>query len=423
MLKEITVKNFLSFNDETTFTMEADVEKVSEYPGHIVKINDNNLLKVTSLYGPNGGGKSNLLKALVLPKNLVCKESFGMFETKCVFSNNDDIEETLFFVTDKFEIGYYFKSIIEQTDVDLSDNEHRFLRKMNVAKIINESVVYRKNGTNKFIELFSRNEKGIIEGKELSKIIKLTQLSKNKTVLAKIYEDYANNDYIKNELLLVCKELYEEINSIKNLDNTFDFGLHRSLLFNEKYLNEVDANKERLIKLLNSVDIKIKNIKIDYESNFPILFEREVLIENQIITKILPLQSESKGTQKIFYIFMSLLDSLDKNIIFYCDDMNSYLHPKLCRAIIELFNSENNKNCQFIFNSHDIINMTNEVFRRDEIWFAYRNENYSTVLVPLSNIVNSKNNQVRKDAKFNKQYLEGKYGADPFITKGLNWGE
>lgn len=423
MLKELTIKNFLSFNDETTFTMEADVEKVSEYPEHVIKINDNNLLKVTSLYGPNGGGKSNLLKALILPKKLVCMDSFSFFESKCVFSDNNDIEETLFFVTDDFEIGYYFKIIIEQTNIDFGDNDHRILQKINGARIINESIVYRKNGADKFIELFSRNEKGIIEGNELLKNIKLTQLSKNKAVLAKIYEDYANNDYIQNELLLVCKELYEEINSIMNLDNTFDFGLRRTLLINEKYLNEIETNKEKLIKLLNSVDIKIKNIKIDYESSFPILFEREILIGNQIITKTLPLQSESKGTQKIFYIFMSLLDSLDKNIIFYCDDMNSYLHPKLCRAIIELFNSENNKNCQFIFNSHDIINMTNEVFRRDEIWFAYRNENYSTVLVPLSNIVNSKNNQIRKDAKFNKQYLEGKYGADPFIAKGLNWGE
>ena len=232
MLKELTIKNFLSFNDETTFTMEADVEKVSEYPEHVIKINDNNLLKVTSLYGPNGGGKSNLLKALILPKKLVCMDSFSFFESKCVFSDNNDIEETLFFVTDDFEIGYYFKIIIEQTNIDFGDNDHRILQKINGARIINESVVYRKNGTDKFIELFSRNEKGIIEGNELLKNIKLTQLSKNKAVLAKIYEDYANNDYIQNELLLVCKELYEEINSIMNLDNTFDFGLRRTLLVN-----------------------------------------------------------------------------------------------------------------------------------------------------------------------------------------------
>ena len=67
--------------------------------------------------------------------------------------------------------------------------------------------------------------------------------------------------------------------------------------------------------------------------------------------------------------------------------------------------------------------MTNEIFRRDETWFIYRDNDYSTQVVPLSNIVNYKGEQVRKDAKYYKQYLEGRYGADPSIMKGLSWYE
>ena len=44
-------------------------------------------------------------------------------------------------------------------------------------------------------------------------------------------------------------------------------------------------------------------------------------------------------------------------------------------------------------------------------------------MIPLSNIVNYKGEQVRKDAKFYKQYLEGRFGADPFIKRGLKWNE
>ena len=68
MLKELTVKNFTSFNEETLFSMEADVERVSEHMEHVVEINGNNLLKVASVYGPNGGGKTNLIRALSLAK-------------------------------------------------------------------------------------------------------------------------------------------------------------------------------------------------------------------------------------------------------------------------------------------------------------------------------------------------------------------
>ena len=65
--------------------------------------------------------------------------------------------------------------------------------------------------------------------------------------------------------------------------------------------------------------------------------------------------------------------------------------------------------------------MNNKLFRRDEIWFAYRDEDYSTMYTPLSSIVNYKGEMVRKDAVYSKQYLEGRYGADPFIKKGLGW--
>ena len=122
-------------------------------------------------------------------------------------------------------------------------------------------------------------------------------------------------------------------------------------------------------------------------------------------------------------MLVNVLSVFDKVAIFYCDDMNAYLHTKLYKAIIELFTSKENKKNQLIFNSHDILNMNNKLFRRDEIWFAYRDDTYSTCLVPLSNIVNYKGEQVRKDATYYKQYLEGKYGADPFIKKGLSWDD
>lgn len=416
MIKELTIKNLLSFNNDVTFTMEADAERVSEFSNHIVKINDNSLLKVGSMYGPNGGGKTNLLMALTFPKAILEYDWLYPYDIKCVFSNDDVVEETLFFVTNDFEMGFRFEIIS-----NIIDSANEEIREKNISKIANisiisEAVVYRKKGTDDFKELYSRDEKGIISSDVFEKMgLKFIPLSKNKLALAKLYEDYANNEYLEIESLIVCKQLYEEICSITNLEKEDD-----NL---SSYLNIIEYNKNKLIKLLNDVDIKISDIIISEDGPFSIYFERKVIINGKEEKRNIPLVRESSGTKKIFYIFLRLLDGFDKNKIFYCDDMNSYLHPKLFRAIIELFNSDLNLNCQLIFNSHDITNMTNELFRRDEIWFAYRDENYSTVLIPLSNIVNQKNKQIRNDAKYNKQYLEGKYGADPFIKKGLNWDE
>ena len=65
--------------------------------------------------------------------------------------------------------------------------------------------------------------------------------------------------------------------------------------------------------------------------------------------------------------------------------------------------------------------MDKDVFRRDEIWFTAQNDEQATSLYSLVEFKDSDGKQVRKDASFNKQYLEGKYGADPYLKKIINW--
>ena len=107
MLKELTIKNFMSFRNETVFSMEADVERVSEHKDHIVQIAGNKILKVASFYGPNGGGKSNFIKALALLKYIQIGSASIVidFEFSCVYSDSSEIEETVFFIDDSFELG------------------------------------------------------------------------------------------------------------------------------------------------------------------------------------------------------------------------------------------------------------------------------------------------------------------------------
>ena len=62
MLSQFTVKNYKSIRDELTFDMQAVA--ISEHPAHLIKDNDGEeYLPVAAIYGPNGGGKSNVLEA------------------------------------------------------------------------------------------------------------------------------------------------------------------------------------------------------------------------------------------------------------------------------------------------------------------------------------------------------------------------
>ena len=172
-------------------------------------------------------------------------------------------------------------------------------------------------------------------------------------------------------------------------------------------------------EMLNTLDMRIS--KLEFKEKDPGLFYLYIERKNKNGEAFsIPLANESNGTIKTVNIIFDILTSKEESVCL-ADDFDAHLHPKLLRAIVELFASKDNKSRQLIFNSHDITNMSNKLFRRDEIWFAYRDEDYSTQYVPLSNIVNYKGEMIRKDAVYGKQYLEGRFGADPFIKKGLNW--
>lgn len=423
MLKEVAIKNFKSINQEIVFSMEADTERVSEYKEHIININGNNLLKTASMYGPNGGGKTNILEAIALVRNVILFNSipvnYSYKKISCEFSDSDVISETFFFVTEKYEIGYKFDTVLDistQNSIDVNGNEIPFYIRNYILKY--ESVIYKNKDEDEYITLFERDSKGNINSDLLDKLnINYSKvINENLSVVTYLYNTFVNISNIQHIEYDVIMNLHQEITNIYELEVT---NVNMQIAF-----NIINSYKVKLVKLLNDVDIKISDIILTKNDRLsPIRFERILNINGKEEKKYISLQDESKGTKKIFWMFVNLLNENGKSHIFICDDMNAYLHPKLYKTIIELFNSEKNNNKQLIFNSHDIINMTNEIFRRDEIWLVYRDDNYSTKMVPLSNVVNYKGEQVRKDAKYYKQYLEGRYGADPFIKKGLEWDE
>jgi len=416
MLKEIEIKNYKSIKESLLFSMEADVDRVSEYKEHVVNIGSEKLLKVSSMYGPNGGGKSNILKAIELPLLLLNGENGFLINSdiyESIFSDNNIIEESIFFVNGTFELGYSFRIVPTYINAPTIKG----VEKKVVFNIIEENVSYRKINEEDFKVLLNRNSNGKIISTSLENIgipLKIN-IGNNISSIKYLFVNYVNKESTNNVELLAIRDLFYEISSIRFLDNMFYFN---------DMIKIIEAKKDKLIELLNNVDINIKDILIKKDNTIdPIYFVREVSVNGQVLKKEISFNLESKGTQKIFILLINILESLNYRTIFLADDLNAYLHPKLYKSIIDLFNSKENLTSQLIFNSHDLLNMNNKVFRRDEIWFVYRNENYSTIALPLSNIVNYKGEQIRKDATYYKQYLEGRYGADPFIRKGLNWND
>ena len=64
MIEEITIKNVLSYKNEVTFSFEATDDTTFESSHVVTMPNGTRLLKLGIIYGPNAGGKSNLLYAI-----------------------------------------------------------------------------------------------------------------------------------------------------------------------------------------------------------------------------------------------------------------------------------------------------------------------------------------------------------------------
>ena len=120
-----------------------------------------------------------------------------------------------------------------------------------------------------------------------------------------------------------------------------------------------------------------------------------------------------------------LLLALQQGRLVVVDELDAKLHPKLLRYIIMLFKNSavNQHGAQLLFTSHDMSTMKNTVFRRDEIWFAAVDDDHQSKIYSLSDIRQEDNTRIKNTAAYDKQYLEGRYGADPYFSAmtGGNW--
>ena len=151
----------------------------------------------------------------------------------------------------------------------------------------------------------------------------------------------------------------------------------------------------------------------------------EVCNNNEfIVSGHFRLQPYGDGTKKLIAALPVILLALREGRMVIIDELDAKLHPKLLKYVISLFkNKELNKyGAQLLFTSHDMYTLRNTVFRRDEIWFAAENHAHESEIYSLHEIRGEDNDRIKNTAAYDKQYLEGRYGADPYLSNMLGGG-
>ena len=415
MIIEFSVKNYRSIRDLQTISFKATGLKSpagSDIDAdNIVKSNGVSLLKTVGLYGANASGKSNMLMALSYFAHAVrtlATDSRGvrplydpfLFETSnegCFF------QIVLLLNGKKYRYGFVVNKL-DNTPGKNSSNE---------VKI--ESEWLYGNVDKNMKRLFLR------VGLE----VKENNLPTSEGMIIPTKLPYPHTLFLAHAAAFDAKGIPMQIASyltIRTVDNIIDKSLFRGVS-----INIIKESTPFFLSFLKRFNMKYDDIELiddesypdnDY-SNFPldkVLLKRTTHDGNNTPLSMNLEYRESAGNKKIFDLAGVLLMAFNMEntpFLIVIDEIDSNFHPSLLIKLIEMFNNPkiNKNNSQLLFTSHDTNLMSPSIMRRDQFYFAEKQEDESTRLYSLADL-----RGIRNDADFAKQYLAGYYGALPVLN-------
>jgi len=387
----------------------------SKYPeldtNNIIKVSDKlSLLKSVAIYGANGSGKSNLVKAiitmLIFIRDSFKNELIGRAIIEPFALNHENPNLPTF-----FQLVFLYNNVRYRYGFEVYRNE---VKSEWLFGTPDKKEVYFFTREGSTIQI---NEKQFVEGKELANKTSVNNLFLN---IAKAFNGNVSKrivDFLTGSILVSAG-----INDSSFRETTLDimkfehFKQHILSFMNiaDFGIQEISNRKTIIKNIPEGVSEDLLN-QILTDNGEVVVSKRTVLDENghKLLDKEWIMDDhESDGTQKIFNYSGVITTTLMSGMALFLDEFDARLHPMLTKKIVEMFNSPilNKNGAQLIFVTHDTNLLDNTLLRRDQIYFTEKNKMQETVLYSLADFKG-----VRNDASYEKDYINGKYGAIPFL--------
>jgi len=399
MLLQFYFSNYRSFEGEGILDMRSSGS--NELSSHIRNNLNEKVLPITAIYGANASGKSSVFEAfqfmaLCILESLSFsddnkKNPYKLKVNSFKFSDSRDKPS-------EFEINYIDKK-------GKKELYYNYGFKIDNSGILEEYLAsntktgVKRNEEYTYIFKRERSQKLYLDS-SIEKFRENLEISlKDKTLLVSLGAKLNINEFIRVRTWFINAEVINFSNSLYGvfLENTLPDNIIES--------EEVRKN---LVSFINSfddsiIDIEVEKISAIDESdsdNYRVFTVHKSDKETSVAR--ISMNEESSGTKKMFSLYQTLLDVLEKGGVFFADELDIKLHPLLMRNILLTFTDKekNPNNAQLIFTTHNTIYMDMDLLRRDEIWFVEKEK-------------------VRKDSNYEKHYLLGNYGAIPNLKSLL----
>lgn len=398
MLINFTVGNYRSFKEKKTLNMEATT--IKELKESVVIKDGHKLLTTAVIYGANSSGKSNLINAFKKFQEIVVNSSKQ--------NSIDKLEITPFLLNEEtskkpsyFEIELLINTI-DYTYGFIADNNK-----------VSEEWLYRKEkGAKKEKWLFVRTEEGIDITDDYKEGKGLEERTRNNGLFLSVVDSF--NGSISQEVVKAIKD----INILSG--------------FNHEYLSELTTNAcsrmafmgEKVADFLQQLNLGFNKFEVPDDiilAKKIKAFTLHTIYDNSGLpsgeARFTMKEHESSGTNKLFDLAVLFLVGLTEGDTIIIDELDSKLHPLITRQIVNLFNdpSTNPLGGQLIFSTHDANLLTIKTLRRDQIWFTEKDQTEATDLYSLVEFREPDGTKIRNDRSFEKDYINGRYGAIPYI--------
>lgn len=430
MLLRFSVSNYLSFSEECEFNVISTPSK--ELTNHVIDLVDvpNGVLKTSIVYGANGSGKSNLIVALKFLQSLVrdgrrIKQIMGIRPFK--FKEKENQPTT-------FEVVFV-----------VNDRMYTYFIKLSKTVVLEETLYVTEKG--KDILVFERYTKGGKSSLQFGQIVFPDKVGGEKSQMRlQLMESE-----LRNNQPFLFEGANKSVPTITAAHSWFDEKL--DFVLNKSYQRELTSKlygdakfRADFNSLTKALGLGIENVAVEeidvpsFDTNFSLatLSRRgkimhfidkdgehragKIVVErkSQDGVKVqFNLVEESQGTKRIFAIIPSLIAVMNKDAVYFIDEIEKSLHPILVKKMLKwLLSEKHNFKGQLFLSSHESTLLDRDLFREDEIWFMEKDANCQSHLTSLFDYKNAGH-----DCSVANNYLQGKYGAIPFMgsLEELGW--
>lgn len=448
MLIRVVATNFKSYGEETEFNMLPS-SNVRRYDWHVHDVaKGTNVLRTAVIYGANGAGKSCLVKALGRIQEMVVNGSVPPAFFRDANKFNDADTPVTLEVEFGTGINQYSYGVSYRGNVCIEEWLYSTLKKP-------ECVFERKHDANtgKTSIKLEAIKKDDAKNRLLVSLLEDNLLKSDELLLSK--HDVVKNEHITDAYKWITTKLqilYPETHSTSIFDERYSDDSFR--MQSEKLIAALDLGIDALTlkdedietfklrvaewpELIQGIDRIIKRLSKRPEGEQAVLLDsgvftvsirregdkfyaRRVQARHEVKNSVydFELKEESDGTQRIFDFIPMVKSVKTEEYTYVIDELDRSLHPTLVRALVSKIVVDKNMKGQLIFTTHDAGLLDGKVFRNDEIWFAEKDRTtQNTHLYTLDEF------KPRADLDIEKGYLNGRFGAIPFLAKlnELNW--